>query len=89
MDAFSVRDKVFMVALLTKCALSQVRDLILTSTCHEYWGSLKISQRLDHISHCKTASGKWSNRWTYRVFIMKTCRYWIKPAGDIPCPRSH
>ena len=36
-------------------------------------GSVKYTTHLDHISHCKTASGtNWSNRLTYRVFIKNT-----------------
>ena len=38
------------------------------------WSSSgKLTTHLDHISHCKTASGtNWSNRWTYLVFIKNT-----------------
>ena len=50
-------------------------DFIRTSICDKYSGSMKITTRLDHTSHCKTASGtNWSNRWTYRVFIINTRR---------------
>ena len=36
-------------------------------------GSMKITTRLDPISHCKIASGtNRSNRWTHRVFIINT-----------------
>jgi len=39
----------------------------------KYSGLMKITTHLDYISHCKTASGtSWSNRWTYRVFIINT-----------------
>jgi len=45
-------------------------EFIRTSVCDGYSGSMKIITRLDHISHCKTASGaNWSNRWTYRIFF--------------------
>ena len=40
---------------------------------------MKITTRLDHTSHCKTASGPhWSNRWTYRVFVINIRRDWIR-----------
>ena len=49
------------------------RDLIRTSIDDKYSGSMKITTRLDHVCHCKVASGiDWSNRRTYRVFIMNT-----------------
>ena len=36
---------------------------------------MKITTCLRHISHCKIAFGtSWSNRWTYRVFIIHTRR---------------
>jgi hypothetical protein len=36
---------------------------------------MNVAAHLDHISHCKTASGtNWSNKWTYRVSIMNTRR---------------
>ena len=39
-----------------------------TSICDKCSGSMKITTRLNHIGHCKTASGtNWSKRWTYRV----------------------
>ena len=39
----------------------------------EYSGSMKITSHLDHVSHCKTASGtNWSNRWTSRVSMINT-----------------
>ena len=48
-------------------------DLIRTSIYDKYSGSMKITQHLDHICHCRTASGtNWWNRWTYQVFIMNT-----------------
>ena len=35
----------------------------------------RITTHLDHISHCKTTFGmNWSNRWTYRVFIINSRR---------------
>ena len=41
------------------------QNLIRTSICDKYSGSTKTTTRLDHISHCKTASGtNWANRWT-------------------------
>jgi hypothetical protein len=47
-----------------------VDDFIQTSVYGKYSGSMKFTKYLDHISHCKTASGtNWSHRWTYRVFI--------------------
>ena len=37
----------------------------------EYLCSMKITTHLDHIGHCKTASGtNWSNRWTYRALAI-------------------
>ena len=40
-------------------------NLIRTSIYDKYSGSMKITTRLDHISHCRTASGTdWSSRWT-------------------------
>ena len=33
------------------------RNFIRTSIYDEYSGSMKIAARLDHISHCETASG--------------------------------
>jgi len=46
-----------------------------TSIYDKYSGSMTITTRLDHISHCKTASGtNWSNTWTYRVCIINTRR---------------
>ena len=48
-------------------------DLIRTSFHGKYWGSIKITTHVDHISHCRIASGKnWWNRWTYRLFITNT-----------------
>jgi len=45
-------------------------DLIRTSVEDKYSGTTKIIKHLDHVSHCKTASGtNWSNRWTYQVLI--------------------
>ena len=36
-------------------------------------GLMKITTHPDHMSHCDTPSGtNWSNRWTYRVFIINT-----------------
>ena len=36
---------------------------------HEISVSMKFTTHLDHVSHCKTASGtNWSERWTYRVW---------------------
>jgi hypothetical protein len=50
-------------------------DFIRTGIYDEYSGLMKITTHLDHISHCKTVSGtNWSNRWTYRVFIINTRR---------------
>jgi hypothetical protein len=41
----------------------------------KYSGSMKITTRLNHMSHCKTASGKnRPNDWTYRVCIVNTHR---------------
>ena len=41
----------------------------------KYSGSTENTTHLNHISHRKTASGiNWSNRWTYRVFIINTRR---------------
>ena len=38
-------------------------------------GSTKITSHLDHISRCKAPPGtNWSNRWTYRVFVINTRR---------------
>ena len=49
--------------------------------------SMKIATRLDHISYCRTASStNWSNRWTYRVFIINTGRDYI--LSRPPMPRS-
>ena len=46
-------------------------DFIWTSIYDKYPGSIKITTHLDHIRHCKAASGtNWSNRWTYRAFII-------------------
>ena len=40
----------------------------------EHSSSMEITTHLDHIDHCKTASGaNWSNRWTYRVLVTNTC----------------
>ena len=56
--------------------------LLWTSIYDQCSGSMKIITRLDHIGHCKTASGTdWSNRWIYRVFIVKTRRDLIKVSG--------
>jgi len=50
-------------------------DFIRTSIYDKYSGSTKITTHLDHVSYCKTASDtNWSNRWTYRVFIINTRR---------------
>ena len=49
-------------------------DIIRTSMYNTYSGSLKITSHLDHIGHCERSSGTdWSNRWTYRVFIIHIC----------------
>ena len=48
---------------------------IRTSLDDKYPSSMKIATPLDHVSHCKSASvTNWSNRWTFRVFIINTCR---------------
>ena len=50
-------------------------NFIRTSVCDKHSGSTKFTTRLDHISHCQTASGtNRSNRWTYRVFIINAHR---------------
>ena len=50
-------------------------NFIRTSVYDKHSGSMEITTHLDEISRCKTASGtNWSNRWTYRVFIIKTRR---------------
>ena len=50
-------------------------SLIPTTIFHKYSGSMKITTHLDHFSHCETTAGtNWSNRWTYRVFIIHTGR---------------
>jgi len=50
-------------------------NLVRAIIFYKYSGSMKITTHLDHISHCKTASGtNWSNRWTSRVFIINTHR---------------
>ena len=50
-------------------------DCIRTSIYDKYSGSLKLTSHLYHVSHCTTASGThWSNRWTYRVFVISTRR---------------
>jgi len=52
--------------------LPPVSDFIRTSIYGKYSASMKITARLDHVSHCKTSSGtSWSNGWSYRVFIIK------------------
>ena len=59
--------------LLMPCRDYPVTDLIQTGTYDEYSCAMKLTTRLDHISHCKTASGtNWSNRWTYRVSTINT-----------------
>jgi hypothetical protein len=53
--------------------VGKLTDITRTSICDKYSGFMKITTHLDHISHCKTASGtNWSTGWTYRVFIMNT-----------------
>ena len=48
-------------------------DLIRTSVYDEYSVSIKNATHLDHISHCRRASGTyWLNGWTYRVCIINT-----------------
>ena len=48
-------------------------DLIRTSFCDTNPGSMKIAAHLDHISHCRTASGTdWSMRCTHQAFIINT-----------------
>jgi len=50
-------------------------NLTRTSICDKYSDSVKITTHLNHISHCKTASGtNRSNRWTDRIFIINTRR---------------
>ena len=68
-------------------------DLIRTSIYDKYSGSMKITTHLYHISHYKTSSGiNWSNRWTFRVFIMNTRFVEGHPPsrdkGSFPAPRS-
>ena len=47
------------------------RHLIRPSIYDKYSGSMKITIYVDHVSRCKTASvTTWTNRWTYRVFVM-------------------
>ena len=60
---------------LTMAVTLAEEDLTRTGVDDKYWGSTKITTHLDHISHCKTASGtNWSNRWTHRVFIKNARR---------------
>ena len=50
-------------------------NLIRTRIYDKFSRSMKTTAHLVHISHRKTASGtNWSNRLTYRVFIMNTHR---------------
>ena len=60
--------------LILACFLRH--DLIRRNIHDEYSCSIKIATRLNHISHCKAAvSGtNWSNRWTYRAFIIDARR---------------
>jgi hypothetical protein len=46
--------------------------VIWTSIYDNYLASMKFTAHLDHICHCKTASGaNWSNRLTYQAFIIE------------------
>jgi len=50
-----------------------ILNFIQTIIYEKYSGPMKITTHLDHISHCKTASGtNWSNKWTYRVSSRKS-----------------
>ena len=50
-------------------------DLARTSIYDKFSGLMKVDTHLDHISRCKAAFGtNCSNKWTYRVFIVKTRR---------------
>ena len=62
-------------AQLSECRGPDCRDRIRMSIYDKYSGSMKFTTHLDQISHCKKASGTdWSNRWTYRIFIIHTRR---------------
>ena len=44
-------------------------------------GSMKFATHLNHISHLETSSGtNWSNRWTYRAFVINARPDQIAPA---------
>ena len=48
--------------------------------------SVKITPRLDHVSHGKRIFGThWSNRWTYQLLIINTRRDYI-PSVSFDCP---
>ena len=48
-------------------------DVFRTSIYDKYSRPIKITTHLYHVGHCQTTSGtNWSNRWTYRVFIVNT-----------------
>ena len=45
----------------------------LTCIYDKYSVSIRIATHLTHVSQCKTSYGaNWSNRWTYRAFIINT-----------------
>ena len=49
--------------------------LIRASVYDKYSGSMKVTTRLTHTHHYQPAyDTTWSNRWTYRVFIINTRR---------------
>ena len=59
----------------SKRSTSRCADFIRTSICDKYSVSMNITSHMDHIRHCKTASGtNWSNGWTHRVCIINTRR---------------
>ena len=60
------------------CAGEEMHDFIRTSVYDKYSDLMKITTRLDHISHGKTTFGtNWSNRWTYRLFVINIRCNWI------------
>ena len=50
-----------------------IADFIQKTIFDKYSGSMKITAQLYHISRCEAVCGtNWSNRWTYRVFVVNT-----------------
>ena len=61
-------------------------DFIRTSNCDKYSGSMKITTHLDHISHCKTASGRIDGPIECLSWILAAIRFEPGTSGQANAP---